>query len=145
MQVSIKEIPQCEEEEILIKCHTIDDNVLRILHQVKSSQTTILGTCDNTIHRLQYNDIYYFETVDNKSFLYDKETVYETKLKLYEFEEMCTGSPFFRASKSIIINSDKIAFVRPVFSGRFEANLENGEKIIVSRQFVPELKKRLGM
>lgn len=91
------------------------------------------------------NDIFYFETVDNKGFFYCQDQVYETKLKLYEFENITRGSSFFRASKSVILNADRIDFVKPGISGRFEANLENGEKVIVSRQFVPDLKKILGL
>ena len=36
-------------------------------------------------------DIYYFEAVDNKVFLYLEKEVYETKLKLYELEDIFQG------------------------------------------------------
>lgn len=53
---------------------------------------------------------------------------------------------FFRASKSIIINlTKKISFVRPSISGRFEAKLDNGESVAVSRHYVPVLKNMLGL
>ena len=71
--------------------------------------------------------------------------MYESKWKLYEFEEFSRGSSFFRASKSVILNADKIEFVKPAFSGRFEAVLFNGEKVIVSRQYVGELKELMGI
>jgi DNA-binding LytR/AlgR family response regulator len=37
----------------------------------------------------------------------------------------------------------KIDHVRPAFNGRFSATLFSGEEVIISRQYVPELKKRL--
>ncbi len=58
---------------------------------------------------------------------------------------MTRGTHFFRASKSVVLNADRIDYIRPAISGRFEATLENGEKVMVSRQFVPELKKILGV
>lgn len=52
---------------------------------------------------------------------------------------------FFRASKSTIINISKIESVSPIFYGKFEALLQNGEKIFISRQYVPVFKKKLGL
>ena len=51
----------------------------------------------------------------------------------------------FRCSKSMILNTDKIACVRPSVSGRFEATLVNQEKVIISHQYVGELKRMLGI
>jgi len=145
MNVSIQEIGNEEKEEIIIRCHTINDEVLAIVHKLKESQDSVIGLSDEESHRLKLGEIYYFEVVDNKSFIYCKEQVYSSKLKLYEFEELCQGSRFFRASKSTIVNSGKIGYIKPSISGRFEASLKNGEKVLVSRQYVPELKKLLGL
>ena len=145
MKISIQEIPTSEEEEVVIKCHEINDDVLALLNKLKTSERQVIGTYQGEAHRILIKDIYYFETVDNKSFLYCQEKVYESKLKLYEFEEAVVGSGFLRVSKSTVANAMKISHVKPSFSGRFEANMENGEKIVVSRQYVPELKKYLGL
>ena len=58
---------------------------------------------------------------------------------------MYAHTDFFRASKSIILNLTKIKHLSPAFNGRFEALLDNDEKVIISRQFVPELKRKLGL
>ena len=83
--------------------------------------------------------------MDSKAFLYCEDKVYESKLKLYEFEDLTRASKFFRASKSTIINTTKISHVKPSMSGRFEVYLKNGECVLVSRQYVPELKKQIGL
>ncbi len=145
MRISIQEITGKEEDEIIIKCHVVDDSILQLIHQVKSASNAIIGMDGDKLHKLSLNDILYFETVDNKSFLYCKENVYETKLRLYEFEEMTIGTHFFRGSKSTVLNSDRIEFIKPALSGRFEVSMENGEKVMVSRQFVPDLKRKLGV
>ena len=51
----------------------------------------------------------------------------------------------FRCSKAMILNLAKVRSVAPSLNGRFEARLTNGESVIISRQYVPDLKKRLGM
>lgn len=45
----------------------------------------------------------------------------------------------------MILNADKIDYVQPSISGRFEAVLSNGETVIVSRKYVNDLKHKLGM
>lgn len=145
MKISIQEIPSSEEEEVVIKCHEINDDILALLNKLKTSDKQVIGIYQDEMHRISIKDVYYFETVDNKSFLYCQEKVYSSKLKLYEFEEITANSGFLRISKSTVVNAIKISHVKPSFSGRFEASMENGEKIVVSRQYVPELKKYLGL
>lgn len=145
MKVSIEEISRELDEEIIIKCHEVNEDILKLLNRLKTEKAVLLGYEQDNIHRLKTADIYYFEAVDNKVFIYCKDKVFESKQKLYELEEMCMGKRFFRASKSVIINLTKIAFVKPSISGRFEAKLDNGESIAVSRQYVPVLKKMLGL
>jgi DNA-binding LytR/AlgR family response regulator len=145
MKVSIEEISREKDEQIIIRCYEVNDDILRLLNKLKTESAVLLGYGEDSIHRLRIEDVYYFEAVDNKVFIYCKVNVYESKKKLYELEEMCQGKRFFRASKSIIINITKISFVKPSISGRFEAKLDNGESVSVSRQYVPVLKNRLGL
>lgn len=74
--------------------------------------------------------------VDNKTFAFCKEKFYESKQKLYEVEECLINSDLLRVSKSIILNLNKIKSLSPALSGRFEAVLDNDEKLIISRQYV---------
>lgn len=77
--------------------------------------------------------------------MYCEKEIYESKMKLYEFEQETEGTSFFRASKSLIINADKIDSIKPSLSGRFEVVLKNKEKLIVSRQYVCVLKHMIGL
>ena len=45
----------------------------------------------------------------------------------------------------MIVNIEKILHISPALGGRFEALLENDEKVIISRLYVPILKNRLGV
>jgi DNA-binding LytR/AlgR family response regulator len=145
MKILIEEIGREQDEEIIIRCHEVNDDILKLLNRLKTERAALIGYEEDNIHRLKTADVYYFEAVDNKVFIYYKDKVFESKQKLYELEEICEGKKFFRASKSIIINLTKITSVRPSISGRFEAKLDNGEGISVSRQYVPVLKKMLGL
>lgn len=145
MKITIEDIKPGDDEEIIIRCHNLNDTLLKLISELKMGDKKIAGSLNGNITRIEPQHIYYFESVDNKVFIYCKQTVYESKLRLYEIEEEYVDSNFFRASKSIILNIAKIKSISPAYSGRFEALLFNGETVVISRQYVPALKKKLGL
>jgi DNA-binding LytR/AlgR family response regulator len=145
MKITISTIGRDQEEEILIRCYEVTDEIVSYVNSLKKQDSELIGYVQNNIHRLSYGDVYYFETVDNKVFIYCKNKVYESKQKLYELEQLCENRRFFRCSKSTILNIEKITLLHPSFSGRFEAVLDNKETVIISRQYVPQLKSKLGL
>ncbi len=145
MRVTIEEVAAEQEEELILRCHELSGKMLEIIRQLKAEVPELLGYRDKEIHRLSPQDIYYFEVVDNKSFFYCADSVFESQLKLYEFARITEGTDFFRASKSMVLNASKIDFITPSFSGRFEVMLLNKEKVVVSRQYVAALKKKMGL
>ena len=100
---------------------------------------------DENIVMIPLKDIFYFDAVDNRVFAYTKDKCYETKKKLFEIEDLLSGSSFLRISKNAIVNIRSIDHLSPEFNGRFVARLKNGEDIIISRGYVPDLKKKLGI
>lgn len=145
MKISIENINHNEEEEIIIRCYEVNDEILELMKKLKTKSNTLIGYNDDAIYQLNPSNVYYFESLDNKVFIYCRDKLYESKQKLYELEQICDQRKFFRASKSIIINIAKISYIKPSLSGRFEATMENGEKVLVSRQYVPILKAKLGI
>ena len=145
MKITIKEPPAGAEDEIIVLCHDINPELLSVLNSFKTpSGNMLVAYIDNEIHRISPSDIFYFEAVDKKTFIYCERDVYESKLKLYELDEL-TLKDFFRISKSVIVNLSKIKSLIPSFSGRVEAVLTNKEKVIISRQYASELKVALGI
>ncbi len=147
-RVSIEPIDKTKAEEIIIKCHEVNDEVLSIVDKLKNNDkkaNAITGIKGDDIYSIKLKDIYYIEATENKTFIYLKDDCYESKLKLYEIENELKDLSFFRCSKSMILHYSKIECVTPAFNGRFEAKLKNGEKVIISRQYVPVLKEILGI
>jgi DNA-binding LytR/AlgR family response regulator len=145
MKVTIEESPSQLETEIVIKCKGIDDNIKKLLTLLEGSEERISGFLDGEAHFIAPKNILYFESVDKKTFIYTNSMVLDTPLRLYELEERLGKYDFFRASKSTIININKIKKLSPRFNGRLEALLENDEKLIISRQYVPIIKSILGL
>ena len=134
-----------EEDEVILKCDYIDENLTKLLNLLKAGKGKMNFYKDSKIVFVDQKEILYFESVDESVFAYTNDCVYETKSKLYQLEEELPVSAFFRASKAVIVNLDKIDSLAPVFGGRFEAILENGYKVVVSRNYLNELKERLGL
>lgn len=145
MKITIENIPIGDEPEIIIKCNKPDDSLLQLIYSIKSASKNLIGIKSLQMHIISPKDVFYFESVDNKVFIYCQKEVFESKLKLYEIEAAYKDWDFFRASKSTILNIRKIKSVSPIFYGRFEALLQNDETVFISRQYVPVLKKKLGL
>lgn len=145
MKITIEDRPDGGEDEIIIRCKQIDEHLLKLVYALKAGQEKLTATKGTEILQVMPGEIFYFEAVDNKVFLYLEKDVYETKQKLYELEERFRGTDFVRVSKSVILNLSKVKSLSPAFNGRFEATMKNDEKLIVSRAYVPVLKEKLGL
>ena len=143
MDIKIKRISSEERECTVICCHEVNERVREIVSFVKSRQGQLSGSMDGKQYEIPITDIYYVEAVENKVFIYSLKRVYETKMKLYEMEEVLLHKHFLRASKSILLNLMKVTAIKPALNGRFTAILQNEEQIMISRKYVPELKKKL--
>ena len=145
IKISIVDPAPDEEDEIIVKCRYIDDDITLLLNQLKNGSSQMNFLKNNKIVFVEKKDIFYFESVDDKVFAYTQDDVFETNLKLYELEQLLYSKSFFRANKAVLVNLNKIKSLSPAFGGRFEAILQNDYKVIISRNYVPKLKELLGL
>ena len=147
MKITIETPLPGEEDEIIIKMAQLSDEVLKTVRRLKDGvgKDSMAVYSDENIVMIPLKDIFYFDAVDNRVFAYTKDKCYETKKRLFEIEELLGGSSFIRISKNAIVNIKAIEHLSPEFNGRFVASLKNGEDIIISRGYVPDLKKKLGI
>ena len=143
MKIIIETPEEGAEDEIIVRCRDLDSEILDMIYSIKSKRGKLTGYSEDGIVKISPKDIFYFESVDSKVFAYCEKTVYEIKQKLYELEETYANSDFLRISKSTIVNVPKIVRIAPYFNSRLQAIFGNGETTIISRQYVPDLKKKL--
>ena len=143
MDIRIVNIGKTEQEYLEIGCHKTDENINEIVSFVKSRQGAVVGMKDDRQYQLPVVDIFYIESVDDRTFIYLEQDCYESRKKLYEFEEILASRRFARISKAVIINLMKIVSISPALNGRFLCKLTNGEEVIISRKYVPEIKEKL--
>lgn len=143
MEIKVTQIPMEKPERVLIECHEMTAEVGEIIHFVKSRSGTLTGGLNERQYEIHVTDIFYIESVDNRTYIYTVKNVYDTRQKLYEIEEILADKAFLRISKSVVVNLMKIKALKPAMNGRFSAVLSNGEEVIISRKYVPSLKEKI--
>lgn len=104
-----------EDVEITIKCRLIDAELEKLIAQIRLYGFSITGKKDGATYPLRPEDIYYFESIDDKTFAYCEKDVYECSLRLYELEQQFARADFVRISKSCILNIMKLSSSSIVF------------------------------
>lgn len=145
MKIQIQEEAQIPETEVIIRCREANQQILKMIAMMRVYDRKLTGSKRGETYILDVAKILYIDTVDKKTFFYTKDEVYETSMRLYELEERLGECDFFRASKSTIVNFNQIRSLRPDFGGRMLVQMNNGEKLVVSRQYVPVIKEKLGI
>lgn len=145
MKIHINEDPSYHETEITINCNKLDTNVEKLISMLRVMDLKLTGKRDNQTYILDASKVIYIDTVDKKTFFYTKINFYETDLKLYELEDQLASLDFIRISKSCIMNFNHINSIKADIDGRLLVTMSNNEKIIVSRQYAPIIKKKLGV
>ncbi|MBO6231642.1 MAG: LytTR family transcriptional regulator DNA-binding domain-containing protein [Ruminiclostridium sp.] len=145
MKISINIDPSLSDTEITVNCPALTPETESIIAalRIMDSQITVIKGDESII--LDISKIAYIESVDRKTFVYTDSECYETKMKLYEMEERLCGSGFLRISKSCLVRLRFIRSIKAELDRRLRLTLENGEQMIVSRQYADELKRRLGV
>lgn len=143
MKLQINQSDDYNKVEITIHCSTIDKSLERLIEQIRLYGFALRGKKDGITTLIPPEDIFYFESIDGKTFLYKEKEVYESDLRLYEIEERFCKGIFIRISKGTILNIKKLKSFRTQFNGKLEACLLNGERLEVNRHYVAGLKERL--
>ena len=141
MKVHIRQINDKADECLIIECVEVTPDIESIRSYALAKGATLTGSMDERIYQFNLSDVFYFEAVDERVFAYTESRTYELKIRLYEIENAHSDKHFIRCSKAFVINLMKLEGISPALNGRFIAHMKNGEKIIVSRQYVPEMKR----
>ena len=145
MKITIDERPEASGIEVAIVCRRTDQQVLDIVARLRMFDRKVTGSANGGTHVVSAEDVLYVESVDKRTFFYTASGVYETPLRLYEMEERLEGCDFLRVAKGCVVNFRRIASLRPDLNGRIIATMDNGERVVISRQYAPDVKRKLGM
>lgn len=134
-----------EKLQVVIKCRQIDDEIIRLKYHIEMFDQKLQAKKENEWCFVNLFDVLYFESVNNRTFLYTRDDVMEVKQRLYELEMILSDKDFIRISKSQIININKVKSLRPEINRTILATMCNGEQLFISRKYVSAIRSLLSI
>ncbi len=128
-----------------IHCREVTSETERLARYISRFDERITASSKGQTYNVPIEEILYIESVDKKTFLYTSGNILQTEKRLYELEEILDEKTFFRCSKSVIVNLNKVTRLKPEVTRNILATLSNGEVIVISRRYVRALKNLIGL
>lgn len=146
MKVKIEIDEQLPEEEIVIRCKSLNEDIIsiqkRVMDAVHSGMQLEVSKGDKEYY-IAVEEIYFVETDSSNVIVHTAKEIYEIKMRLYELEELLPGD-FLRISKSAILNTTKVRSVHKNITGASEVELTgSAKKVFVSRNYFKVLMTKL--
>ena len=142
MKYTIEQIKQGD-DELILRYQNLNQEVEHIMNFMSFAEKKLIGTKDGSQIVVDVKQILYIESVDRKTFVYLEDDVVRVEYTLTQLERMLNSPRFFRCSKSMIMNIDKVKVLDSLASNRIDATMCNGEHIIISRTYASEFRRRL--
>lgn len=142
MKVDIKKTEEALEPYAVIYCREINAEILSAAEALGRAGEVITAYDNGSIVVIEKKDLFTIRAEEGRTRLCTENAVYETGRPLRDFE---TLSGFMRISKFCIVNLEKIKRFDPMFSGTMQVTLKNGSKDYISRKYLPDVKKYLGL
>ena len=145
MKVSVDVSAEYKEAYAVIYTDKITEDIQRMIDIFSTNETPITAIQNNEdITVLRPKDIYMIRIENSETIIYGKDQSYRSRKRLYELEVQL-GKQFMQISKSTLVNLSYLDSIEPGFSGSMLLKLKNGCKDYVSRKYLPEFKKYLGL
>lgn len=144
MRVRFEQVDTREQEQALIRATERTEDIINAIDLLENGSGGLKVTRDGNTYLCKLTQVYYIESVDKRTWVYTRDGCFESRDRLYELEEKL-GMYYVRVSKSMIVNLRKIRNVSAQTGARMIAELLNGEKVIISRGYAGEIKRRLGI
>lgn len=145
MKIEIDVNEGYQDTEVKICCNRLTPDIEKIIATLRILNRQLTVKKAGEIYLLDVCEVIYAESIDKKTFVYTEKEVYESDFKLYELEQQLNRCGFFRASKSCMVQLKYIRSLKADINRKIRATLENGEQIMISRQYADELKRKLGV
>jgi len=146
MKVKIEIEEALEEDEVLIRCHGLTEEIAMIqkaVLEIAGAKQKFVFYKGNTEYYLVLDDILFFETDEKGISAHTRTDIYQSKYRLYELENILPGF-FIRVSKSTILNINHIYSIdRDLAASSVVAFSGTHKQVYVSRYYYKPLISKL--
>lgn len=144
MKVELKISSEIKEPYVVIYSNSLTDEVTSAVAYFENTDKIITGEENGRISILQPDEVYMVRIECERTVIYSLDKKYFSSKRLYQLENQL-GNGFMKISKSTIINLGHIKCVEPTFKGMMCLVMKNGCKDYISRKYLPDFKKYLGI
>ena len=145
MKVEIKLQPDLNSPYAVIYTGELTTEVHRAAAVLAEERADLVPAEENDkIVMLHPEEIYLVRVENEKTIIYTAKKQYQSNRRLYELEGML-GRNFMRISKSAIMNLQLLDYAAPGLGGVMVLVLKNGLRDYVSRKYLPDFKRYLGL
>ena len=125
------------EEHIDIYYKEMSPLIKRVISITSAEKSSQLIGKNNDGQKVYFDidQVFYFESVDKKTFAYLKDQIYEVEERLNSIEEELGDIGFIRINKSNVVNIYYIQAIKPEINMRVRAIMENGEYLMINRSY----------
>ena len=145
MKINVDISSEYKEPYAVIYTNEVTEDIQRIIDTLGSKEIPVIALQSNgDMVILQPSEIYMVRVENGETMIYTEKKIYRSRKRLYEVGQQL-GTQFMQISKSTLVNLYYMDSIEPGFSGTLLLKLKNGCKDYVSRTYLPEFKKYLGL
>ena len=144
LKVELKISKEVKEPYAVIYSDSLTDEITSAVMYLENTGKIITGEDNGRIAVLQPSEIYMVRVENERTVLYGEDKKFLSPKRLYQLEQQL-GNGFMKISKSTVINLSHIKCVEPSFKGMMSLVMKNGLKDWISRKYLPDFKKYLGI
>ena len=126
---------------VIVEYPEYDRTVERLVSRIKDLNISFTGKADGKTFSIDIPDIYYIENVERKIFLYSKKDIYRFDGTMSDIDSASADTVLVRISRTCFMNVSHLKEIMQMKNSHLEAVLDNGEKLIVSRKYLKDIKK----
>lgn len=126
---------------VIVEYPEWNKSVEGLINKISKMDITFTGKADDRTVSVGMTDIYYIENVERKIFLYTEKDVYRYDKTMADVDSIVSGTELVRISRTCIMNTAHLKEIRQIRNSHLEAVMDNDEKLIVSRKYLPDIKR----
>ena len=126
---------------VIIEYPEWNDSVESLVRKIGRMDISFVGKTEEGSVSIGISDVYYIENVERKLFIYTEGDVYRFDGSMSDIESRIEDTALVRITRTCIMNTDHLNEIRQIRNSHLEAVMDNDEKLIVSRKYLPDIKR----
>ncbi len=144
MKVNVELSKDFSPPYVIIYADVITEEIQKIIDLLGTDDTPLTAQHEDRIVVIRPDEVYMIRVEGGETVIYTETEKYYSRKRLYGMLEQLGGG-FMQISKQTVINLSCIRSVEAGFSGTLLLKLKNGTSDYVSRKYLPEFKRYLGI